>query len=133
MVLNFSSAWLPSQQHLGIAYKELYPILIACHIWGSAWCRKRILFHCDNESIVHIVRSGSSKDENIMHLVRELFLISARFDFRISAIHIPGKTNLLADALSHFNFQDFFRLAPHAQPTPKVIPPKPQTRLTCNL
>ena len=26
----FSSAWLPSQQHLSIAYKELYPILIAC-------------------------------------------------------------------------------------------------------
>ena len=30
----FSAAWLPSQQPLGMAYKELYPILIACHICG---------------------------------------------------------------------------------------------------
>ena len=43
------------------------------HPHRLSWCRKRIVFHCDNESIVHIVRSGSSKDENIMHLVYYYF------------------------------------------------------------
>ena len=52
-----------------------YPILIACHIWGPKSSRKRVLFHCDNESVVHIIKSDTSKDDYIMYLVRALFLI----------------------------------------------------------
>ena len=32
-----------------------------------------------------------------MHLVRALFLVTARFNFRICAAHVPGKTNGFAD------------------------------------
>ena len=31
-----------------------------------------------------------------------------------AALHIPGVTNLIADALSPFHWQDFRRLAPEA-------------------
>ena len=48
-------------------------------------------------------------------------------------MHIPGKTNLIADSLSRFNFQELFRLAPHARPTPIVISVEVQAQLTCNL
>ena len=68
-----------------------------------------------------------------MHLVRALFLVTARFNFRICAAHVPGKTNRLADALSRFNLQEFHRLAPEAQPTPVQIPKSLLARLTCNL
>ena len=68
-----------------------------------------------------------------MHLIRELFLLSARFNFRISATHIPGKTNAIADALSRFNLKEFRRLAPHANQSPAEIPDSVQARLTCNL
>ena len=129
----FSAAWLPSQQALGMTYKELYPIVIACHLWGSAWSRHRVLFHCDNLSVVHIIRNGTCQDENVMHLVRDLFLISTKCEFRVSAAHLPGKTNLIADALSRFNFQDFLRLAPGARRSPTVIPESLLRRLTCRL
>ena len=129
----FSATWLPSQQPLGMAYKELYPILVACHIWGPKWSRKRVLFHCDNESVVHIIKSGTSKDDHIMHLVRALFLITAKLNFHVTAAHLPGKTNSIADALSRFKFQEFFRLVPHAQPTPVEISKEVQANLTCNL
>ena len=38
------------------------------------------------------------------------------------ATHVAGKLNPVADALSHFNFQLFHRLAPHAAQEATVIP-----------
>ena len=118
----FNGSWSASQQPLGISYKELYPIVLACNVWGKEWSRKRIQFFCDNESVVSVITSGTSKDEEITHLLRALFLVSARFNFKVMATHVPGKTNLVADALSRFNMQVFFRLAPQANPTPVSIP-----------
>ena len=129
----FSAPWLPAQIALGMAYKELYPIIIACYVWGCKWSRRHVLFHCDNMSVVHIINSGTSRDENIMHLVRELLLVSIRFDFRVAAAHLPGRTNLIADALSRFNFQEFHRLTPTANHTPVAIPATLHQRLTCRL
>ena len=119
-----------------MAYKELFPIVLACHVWGPSWSNMRIKFWCDNQSVVHIIQSGTSKDDQIMPLVRALCLVTARFNFRICAAHAPGKTNRLADALSRFNLvnlQEFHRLAPEAQPTPVQIPKSLLARLTYNL
>ena len=120
---------------LGMAYKELFPIVLACHIWGQSWANKRIKFWCDNQSVVHILKSGTSKDEKIMHLVRTgtLFLVTAKFNFRVCAKHLPGKTNKIADSLSRFNLQEFFHLAPDAHPTPVDLPESLLAPLTCNL
>ena len=57
-----------------------------------------------------------------MKLVRELFLCAARLNFTITAKHVPGKDNGIADALSRFNMQVFRQLAPHAHLTPVVVP-----------
>ena len=57
----FYQAWLPVQQPLGMAYKELFPIVLACHVWGPSWSNMRIKFWCDNQSVVHIIQSGTSK------------------------------------------------------------------------
>ena len=51
-------AWenLDSQeQGLSINWKELYAIVAACHIWGSRWSQKRLLFHCDSQSVFEII------------------------------------------------------------------------------
>ena len=70
----FSGSWTLAQVPMGITYKELFPIAIACALWGSQWHQKRVQFQCDNASVVAILQSGTSKDPNIMHLVRLLFL-----------------------------------------------------------
>ena len=36
----FYRAWLPAQQPLGMAYKVLFPIVLACHMWGQSWSNK---------------------------------------------------------------------------------------------
>lgn len=52
----FSKGFLglgPSQQQESIAYKELFPVVIAAHIWGHLWCHRHVLFHLDNNTLVH--------------------------------------------------------------------------------
>ena len=64
-----------------------------------------------------------------MQLLRELFLCAARFNINVTANHVPGKQNAIADALSRFNMQVFRQLAPQAHPTPITIPSSLLARL----
>ena len=33
----FAGSWAPSKQQQSIAYKELFPVVIAAHVWGHMW------------------------------------------------------------------------------------------------
>jgi len=46
------SHWSPKQRSMNIAWKELFAILVTVQTWGTHWARKKILFHCDNRSVV---------------------------------------------------------------------------------
>ena len=54
--------WPPGLKDQHITVKELLPIVIAIAILGAEWANKSILCHCDNEAVVHIINSGTSKD-----------------------------------------------------------------------
>lgn len=58
-----------------------------------------------------------------MHLMRSLLLLAAHHNFSFSAIHVPGIHNGIADALSRFNWQAFYILAPAALRQPVQVPP----------
>ena len=72
--------------------------VFACGLWGPAWQNSQVLVQCDNQGAVAVVNSGYSKVQVIMHLLRCLFFIHARFNFYLRAAYIPGKCNVLADA-----------------------------------
>ena len=108
----FSGAWLPTQVSQSIEYKELLPLVLAAYLWGPLWASKRVNFLSDNRSVVEILRSGTSRAPTIMSLVRYLSLLAARHSFSFTASPVRGKSNLIADSLSHF--QRVLRLAPHA-------------------
>ena len=46
----FYGAWSTAQSSLSIAYKELFPIVVAAYLWGPQWVSWRVEFLCDNES-----------------------------------------------------------------------------------
>lgn len=127
----FSSQWFHGQwrahQHLGqpgisIAWQELFALVVACHLWGSTFCNKRILFFCDNQSVVEIVNSKRSRIPRVMDLVRHLTLLTLKYNFYLKVSHIEGKRNEIADSLSRFQMARFHTLAPHADPCPCPIP-----------
>ncbi len=90
---------------------------------GQEWSATSIIIHCDNEATVHCINKGRSHSPTLMPLLRRLIWISACEQFIITAKHIPGSKNLIADSLSRFAFQKFRALAPEADPLPTLVPP----------
>ena len=129
----FNGVWLAGQKPLSIAYKELFPVAIAAHVWGTHWFRQHILFRSDNEAVVAILNSRTSKNPPIMHLVRSLLSAAAVHNFSFAAVHVPGVENPIADALSRFRWQDFKRLAPWANASPTPVPSQLLEHLTSPL
>ena len=119
-----SMAWTPQQLQFSIEFKELFAIVVACHTWGHEWPRQRILFQCDNEAVVYCIKSGTSRSKTVMSLIRSLYHVCIKHNFLVSAVHIPGVKNCIADALSRGLLQKFKTLAPTAevQPTTPILP-----------
>ena len=122
----FQGKWVPQhqigQKGINIDWQELFAIVVACTIWGPKWSCKRVIFYCDNKPVVDIINSKRSKSPRIMILVRELTLLTLRYNFYFKATHIEGINNNISDALSRFQNFKFRELAPWADQTPQEIP-----------
>ena len=106
------------EEQTSMALFELYPIVMACALWGHEWQRKRILFHCDNMATVDIISKGRSKVKSIMKLMRKLTFLAALNNYVIHAKHIEGIRNNIADSISRYQMQRFRVLAPDAEENP---------------
>lgn len=130
----FADAWPKELQSITLnahstALLELYPIVVACILWGRRWPRKQILAYCDNEATVKIINKGRSFVPSINRLVRRLTWICVTKNFTLRAVHIPGLNNRIADSLSRFKFQEFRTLCPDAAPSSLPCPTFDQTVL----
>ena len=118
----FHLALPESWNGIHITTKELLPIVIGTALWGEQWRGKTVRCWCDNAAVVAIIRSGSSRDERVMHLMRSLFFILAHFNMQITAQHVPGVENGAADALSRNDAASFLAQVPSAHREPSTIP-----------
>jgi len=106
-----------------ITFLEYFPILVSMHIFESILANKKVLLHCDNEAVVEIINSQTSKCPRVMDLVRPFVLQCLKMNTVIRAQHVKGTDNCIADALSRFHMQLFHQLAPEAEALPLPIPP----------
>ena len=65
-----------------------------------------------------------NRDVEMMQLIRCLVFIAAKFNFLVTAVHISGQCNTLADALSRNRLHHFKCHAPQAQADSTQIPPE---------
>ena len=86
----FVGEWLSLQKPLPIVYKELFPVVVASHLWGHCWAAKRVEFCSDNMAVVSVLRSGTSKNPIMMVILRSLSLSAARHSFAFTASHRAG-------------------------------------------
>ena len=68
-----------------------------------------------------MLNSRTSRTPSLMQLLCSLLPSAACYSFSLSS-HIPGVNNLIADALLHFCWQEFWQLAPEAEPVAMSIP-----------
>lgn len=108
---------------------EFLPIAISCFLWCKDFYRKRIIFHSDNNGVVQAWEKLGSSSESILKLMRPTLMLAAESNFTISIKHIKGLDNTLADALSRYQLDRFFRLAPFGDRTPVDIPKEPLYQL----
>lgn len=120
----FQVQWNAKSADYSIATKELIPIILAAIAWGKRWQGSTVQAWCDNAAVVAVINSRYSRDEQLMHLLRCLFFVEAKFQIQIVAEHIPGHQNVLADDLSRDRVSSFLSKAPHMDPHPTTIPPE---------
>ncbi len=113
----------PGFQKATISSKELLPLVIAAAVWGPLWRGAVVLCHCDNQAVVSVVSGGYCRDPPMAHMLRCLFFIEAYFDLTLSANHVPGVQNRVANCISRNNLDEFFSLTPQAQLQPIAISP----------
>ena len=119
---RFAGPWAVSQQQQSIAYKELFPVVVAARVWGPQWSKKHVLSRSDNDAVVHMLNWRTSNIPSLRQLLRSLLLSTARCSVSFSAEHIPDVHNQIADALSRICWQEFRRLAPaDSSPAPVGI------------
>ena len=118
----FQLAWDSRTQGLHIAAKELIPIIVGAVVWGKTWKGSKVVAYCDNSAVVAVVNRRYCRDKIMMQLLRCLFFVEAYLQFEISASHIAGLHNELADDLSRNRLPAFLKKKPDANVVSSVLP-----------
>ena len=111
----------PELRDRSIQWQELYSIALACLLWEHLYSGKKLLFHCDNQALVDIWASGTSRDTLIMHLACSIFSNTATNHYTVLVTHIVGTNNSIADSLSRLQISRFRHLAPTADFHPTQV------------
>ena len=99
-------------QDPSIAYLELYALCVGILMWRKELMDQKILIHCDNVSVVHMVNGMTSSCRNCMYLLRILMLDNLLCNWIIQVKYVATKQNYLADNLSRLRIDDFLSHTP---------------------
>ena len=89
-----------------INYLELLPVVYAARRWAESLSRKHIVVYTDNSSVVSFINKGTCRNSCAMEYLRELFWLSSTHNFHITARHLCGRDNVIADGLSRLAEED---------------------------
>lgn len=85
--------WEDGIKFESIVVKELFPILLAAASFGNQWQGSTVLSRCDTiMAVVVVLRSRYASDKRLMHSLRVLFFMEARYNFYILAQHTSAGT-----------------------------------------
>ena len=119
----FSIPWNSNIPRGNLALLELYPVVVATHVWAEKLANKRLIIRSDNMATVHIINKLKSSDSFTMTLVRLFALNQLKFNIWFQASHIPGALNVGPDLLSRDRVSEFLQLFPRAR---RISPNLPQ-------
>ena len=103
--------WLKDKS---IAYRELYAVVLALGTFGHSLYRCQVLMNIDNKGVQQCVSKGSSRDKDLMALIRVLYYYAVKHSICYEAVHVYGHRNGMADSLSRNRIYVFRHMHPSA-------------------
>ena len=92
--------WPHHWKEKDITFLEFYPIYVLVSMFACKLVNAKIIFHCDNEAVVAIINKQTSKNAQLMSIMRPLVLLLLKHNIILNARHLPGIQNNLCDAIS---------------------------------
>lgn len=120
--LQWPETWKNKKILKDVTFLELVPIVLAFFVWKEFLSREKVILYTDNQALVSVLNTKTSKSKKVMMFLRPLVLISMKLQIQFKAIHIEGKRNSAADALSRLQFAKFHQMVPEADGSPMPIP-----------
>ena len=102
----FYVSWLldlPEYASSHINVLELKTVEVAAELWAKSWEGKHIRVQSDNSTTVACINKGTSRSPELLLILKKLFWMSVKFNFRLTASFIPGKLNIISDRLSRLD------------------------------
>ena len=104
--VSTGAAWLPDEKLMHIDILELKAILLAVILFVKA-IHKHIKIMSDNTTAIHCInKMGTSHSMECHHEVLKIWEWAIIYKNHLSAAHIPGKLNTVADKESRSNHTD---------------------------
>jgi hypothetical protein len=90
----------PEYKDAHINVLELKTVVESARRWGPSWNNLHVLVRSDNSATVAAITLSTSRSPKLLGLVKELFWLAVKFNFKLSASYLPGALNVLSDKLS---------------------------------
>ena len=107
------AAWDPAfivECNPSIEYLELFAMTAGIITWIQCFSNSRVILHCHNESVVHMLNGNCLTCSHCMVLIRIVVLQCLIHNVRIYVEHMSTKRNKIADSLSRLKMQCFEKL-----------------------
>ena len=92
--------WLLNE-HINV--KELASLCIAALRWSHAWSGHQVIVYTDSEVVEGMVNKGTTSNSLCSHMLKLLSTAALQYNFTVTAVHIPGVDNVIADSISSFH------------------------------
>ena len=104
--------WRAHQRHHIIAMKELKAVRFAIESFLPELANHIVRLHEDNQTVLKILLSGTSRSPSLMKELRKLFHLCGLHGITLRPEYIRSHLNVLADRLSRLRDQDDWKLNP---------------------
>lgn len=102
---TISGEWSARQRRWSINRRELFTVLHVLSEWGNRWHDTTVLLQTDNTTVVSVLNhQGTTKSVVLLELTARILQQAHDNNIVLSVYHLPGRFNLLPDALSR-NYQ----------------------------
>ncbi len=93
----------PVARDFHINEKEIFGGVLAARRWAPQWKDSVVVFHTDNTTARAAFDKGTVRSEVGMVMMRELFWLSAVFNFKLVGSFIAGIANVLPDSITRLH------------------------------